>query len=79
MKCKFAMQALTQLVRAPMAVLAADAACWDATVQAVTAVSELLKILLAADASACPAALRDGSWDVGGVHDVMCVIYIPHA
>jgi hypothetical protein len=76
MKCYLCLQvqALTHLLQAPTAVLAA-AACWEATAQAFTAIGELMKIFLAADASACPAELLDGSWDAGGVHSVTYAVH----
>jgi hypothetical protein len=67
-------QALTHLLQATTTARAAGAAYWEATVQAFTAICELKKMLLAADASACPAALRDGSWDAQGVQDVTYAI-----
>lgn len=68
-------QALTHLLQAPTSVLAADTACWEAIAQAFTAIGDLMKIFLVADASACPAALRDGSWDAGGVHSVTYAVH----
>lgn len=67
-------QAPNHMRRAPTAVLAADDDCWDATVQAFTAICELMKMFLTADASACPTALRDGSWDAGGVQEITYAI-----
>lgn len=63
---------MKQMLQAPKSVIAADAACWEATVHALQASNELLEVLLAADASACAATLRDIRWDTIAVQQVMC-------